>query len=59
MDLLRRYPLVSALAIVAGLLALVLALEYASSAALHQKVSGAALRRGFPCRRGSFRRSLP
>jgi len=48
MDLLRRYPLVSALAIVAGLLALVLALEYASSAALHEKVSGAATSPGVP-----------
>jgi hypothetical protein len=48
MDLLRRYPLVSALAILAGVLVLVLALEYASSAALHEKVSGTATSQGVP-----------
>jgi hypothetical protein len=48
MELLRRYPLVSALAILAGVLVLVLALEYASSAALHEKVSGTATSQGVP-----------
>jgi hypothetical protein len=48
MDLLRRYPLVCALAILAGVLLLVLALEYASSAALREKVSGAATSEGVP-----------
>lgn len=48
MDLLRRYPLICALAILAGVLVLVLALEYASSAALHEKVSATATSQGVP-----------
>ena len=45
MDLLRRYPLISALAIVGVLLAAVLALEAGSSAALRQRVAGASTSR--------------
>ena len=41
MDVLKRYPLASALAILAGVLVLVIGLEYGSSAALHEKVASA------------------
>ena len=41
MEMLRRYPLVSALAILAAVLLGVLAIEYGSSAALHERVAGA------------------
>ena len=41
MDVLKRFPLASALAILAGVLVLVLGLEYGSSAALHDKAAAA------------------
>ena len=41
MDMLRRYPLVSALALLAAVLVAVIAIEYESSAALHERVAGA------------------
>jgi len=41
MDVLKRYPLASALAILAGVLVLVIGLEYGSSAALHEKAASA------------------
>jgi hypothetical protein len=41
MDLVRRYPLVSALAILAGVLVIVLAVEIGSGAVLREKTAGA------------------
>jgi hypothetical protein len=40
-EIVKRYPLASALAVLAGLLVLVLALEYASGASLRGKLAGA------------------